>query len=632
MGAELLRGQNHPLSRTRLDIRVTAAVPLTAGVILGSDGPGAAGTSVARLAHPGAPALPGVEVPDRPAATHRITVDLDALDLATAGTGEPADGGPAAAGPEAAALAPDAYRLTVLLTLSGARDMPATFGAMPAPRVTVSADDGVELAAFRLTGLGAESAVAALEFYRRGGGWRVRAVGQGYAEGLARMLADYGLPAPARLAAEFDAAVRAAAAPDPGPGIDRRHPGRPAPRTPGVPAQRSAEPVLAADRPDPGGPVAGDAPGWTMEERLYNQVWGMFEDLARRIAAYRSAVDFAESRLERELDGLLADRSARSGPAAEAARDQAQARRDELTDQARAALDHDLAQLTAESEVVETALPPPYAGWESPVWHGYGAPAGIPMAVRLGDIHLPEVPELRIPMLVRLPLERGLWVDSGSGYGAEPGGLTEADADHARWLATGVAVALAVRLLAAHPVGGLTVHLVDPAGSAIAAFAPLARSGALREWSGAGATGVPGALDAMTRRVDLVQMALRAGAPEALPPDLDTATQLLVVSGFPYDFDDRAVTQLRYLADEGPAAGVHLMLIADRADAQAYGPVLDPLWRSLLRLTPLPDDHLADPWVGHAWTYEPSQPPEGSSVLERVLGGIAEARQQAHGG
>ncbi|MET7656068.1 hypothetical protein ABZT00_35340, partial [Streptomyces sp. NPDC005486] len=32
--------------------------------------------------------------------------------------------------------------------------------------------------------------------------------------------------------------------------------------------------------------------------------------------------------------------------------------------------------------------------------------------------------------------------------------------------------------------------------------------------------------------------------------------------------------------------------------ADSYGPLLDPLWRGLLRLTPVPDDHLADPWVG----------------------------------
>ena len=133
-------------------------------------------------------------------------------------------------------------------------------------------------------------------------------------------------------------------------------------------------------------------------------------------------------------------------------------------------------------------------------------------------------------------------------------------------------------------------------------------------------------LNRLTDRVDLLQMAMRGGAADALPPDFDTAEQLLIVNEFPYGFDDRAVTQLRYLADEGPAAGVHLLLVADREDAAAYGPVLDPLWRSMLRLTPLPSDHLADPWVGHAWTYEPSLVPPGSQVLAQVLRQLAAAR------
>src|SRR5690606_37469791 len=99
------------------------------------------------------------------------------------------------------------------------------------------------------------------------------------------------------------------------------------------------------------------------------------------------------------------------------------------------------------------------------------------------------------------------------------------------------------------------------------------------------------------------------------------------VHDFPHGFDDRGVNQLRYLADEGPSVGVHLMMIADREDARAYGPVLDPLWRALLRLTPVPQGHLADPWVGHAWTYEPPLPPSGRQVLPEVLRQVAAVRQ-----
>jgi hypothetical protein len=138
---------------------------------------------------------------------------------------------------------------------------------------------------------------------------------------------------------------------------------------------------------------------------------------------------------------------------------------------------------------------------------------------------------------------------------------------------------------------------------------------------------VSAVLAKLTERVDLVTMAVRGGAADSLPPDLDTGEQLLIVNDFPHGFDDRAVTQLRYLADEGPAVGVHLMMVADREDATAYGPVLDPLWRSLLRVTPVPDDHLADPWVRHAWTYEPLAVPEGSDVLRQVLTRVTEARR-----
>ncbi|MFD9647141.1 export associated protein, partial [Streptomyces sp. NPDC059082] len=295
---------------------------------------------------------------------------------------------------------------------------------------------------------------------------------------------------------------------------------------------------------------------------------------------------------------------------------------DELVGRAREALDRDLAQLAAESEVVEPALPVAYARWDSPVWQAYRVPEEEPMAVRLGDLHLPERTDLRIPMLVRLPLERGLWVDSGRGGSEAAAFLDEAEL---RRLALDRAVAHAARLLAAHPAGAFTVHLVDPAGAGAAALAPLVETGAAAP-PARGAAGVSAVLEQLTERVDLLQMALRGGAADALPPGLDAARQLLIVHDFPHGFDDRAVTRLRYLADEGPSVGVHLLMVADREDATAYGPLLDPLWRSLLRLTPVADDHLADPWVGHAWSYEPPLVPPGSAVLRQVLTQVAIAR------
>lgn len=720
MTAELVRGQNHPLDRTRVEIRVTAGAPVMAAVTLGDEQGSLAGAEA--VAHPGAPRRTGIEVPRQAAAEHRIAVDLDALPAAV-------------------------HRVSVLLALTGGTGALATFGPAAAPAVTVTGLDGTGLARYTVTGLGAESAVVAVELYRRQGGWKVRAVGQGYAGGLTALLDDQGLPQAAELAAEIEEAVgrgqaRAVPAPAPvaasrserpgtgpaaadrpspahppapdgpalpgtGPGafhgdapgttpgagaqavpgttgaapapvgggpVDYRHPKRrgtpapagpasagpapatPAPATPApaAPAPGGPAPAAPASSPDGGPatappdgpplPVAGDAAGWSMEERLYNQVWGMFEDQARSVAAYRSASGFAESRLEQELDQALSDPRNRLGTAADDARAAARDKHAALVTQARAALDRDLAQLAAESAVVEPALPPAFARWDNPVWQGYQAPSTRPMALRLGDLHLPEVLDLRIPMLVRLPLERGLWIDSGpdsyaAGTGPGPGrdiprrelgsALTDGPPDEAelRRLAMETAVAIAARLLAIHPAGDFAVQVIDPGGTAAPALAPLVESGVLPAAPVPGAQGVTAVLEALTRRVDLVQMAVRHRAADSLPPDLDTADQLLIVHDFPHGFDDRALTRLRYLADEGPAVGVHLMMVADRAQARDHGPVLDPLWRSLLRITPVPDAHLADPWVGHAWTYEPPLAPRGSQVVRQVLSRVAAARR-----
>ncbi|WP_329616922.1 TerD family protein [Streptomyces brevispora] len=641
MTAELVRGQNHALPQTRLEIRVSAGAPVVAGATLGDEHGTVHG--VEWIAHPGSPQLPGLEVSRQAAADHRLAVDLDAL--------------------------PDGvHRVTVLLALPLEAGGPTRFGAVASPFVAVTGLDGTEIATFTLTGLDTESAVAALELYRRQGGWKVRAVGQGYAGGLAAMLADQGVDRAAELAGSIQEAVargmaRSVAPPPPRtPQADRaRHAPAPAPAPgggqPPVPPPAAQQPPPAAPPASPSGPidyahprrrsaappppvappaappvapgqpaqpVAGDATGWSMDERLYNQVWGMFEDLARAAAAYRSAVDFAESRMDQEVERALSDPRSRIGGAGDRAREQARAKRDELTGRAREALDRDLAQLAAESAVVEPALPASYAGWDNPVWHAYRVPMEIPMALRIGDLHLPEDTALRIPLLVRLPLERGIWIDSGR-TASEAAALTDSDQLHR--LAMESAVLHAARLLAVHPAGEFAVHVIDPAGSAAAALAPLVRSGVLAGPPASGPGGVSSVLAQLTRRVDLVQMAIRAGAADSLPPDLDPAEQLLIVNDFPHGFDDRAVTQLRYLADEGPSVGVHLLMVADREDASAFGPVLDPLWRSLLRITPIADNHLADPWVGHAWTYEPLRTPPGSEVLELVLAQVAAARR-----
>ncbi|MFB6983227.1 TerD family protein [Streptomyces scopuliridis] len=89
------------------------------------------------------------------------------------------------------------------------------------PTATIrDAGSGGALATFTPPRLGAETALVIVEIYLRNGAWKVRAVGQGYANGLAGIATDFGVsveePAPAPVAAPVPPApVRAHAGADP---------------------------------------------------------------------------------------------------------------------------------------------------------------------------------------------------------------------------------------------------------------------------------------------------------------------------------------------------------------------------------------------------------------------------------
>jgi stress response protein SCP2 len=118
------------------------------------------------------------------------------------------------------------------------------------PTATVrNADDGSALATFTPTGLGPETALVVVELYRRGGAWKVRAVGQGYANGLAGIATDFGVSVeePAQPAAP----PAPQSAPQPAP--------QPAPQAPPAgPAATHLPPPPAAP---PAPPAAAPAPG-----------------------------------------------------------------------------------------------------------------------------------------------------------------------------------------------------------------------------------------------------------------------------------------------------------------------------------------------------------------------------------
>lgn len=68
-----------------------------------------------------------------------------------------------------------------------------TFQGIEPTATLRNADDGSVIATFTPPQLGSETALVVMEVYLRGGAWKARAVGQGYANGLAGIATDFGV-------------------------------------------------------------------------------------------------------------------------------------------------------------------------------------------------------------------------------------------------------------------------------------------------------------------------------------------------------------------------------------------------------------------------------------------------------
>ncbi|MGA5806113.1 TerD family protein [Streptomyces cellulosae] len=107
------------------------------------------------------------------------------------------------------------------------------------PTATVrDADSGAVLATFTPPRLGSETALVVVEIYLRNGAWKVRAVGQGYANGLAGIATDFGV------SVEESAAPAQPVTP-PAPQAAPPAPPAAAPQAPPAPAAPPAPPAAA---------------------------------------------------------------------------------------------------------------------------------------------------------------------------------------------------------------------------------------------------------------------------------------------------------------------------------------------------------------------------------------------------
>ncbi|MFE1251404.1 TerD family protein [Streptomyces sp. NPDC058735] len=165
-------GSNIPLSAARVTVDVAAPVRLdVSGLLLTADGKVRSDDDFIFYNQPSGPGVTyrsgGGAAPDV------ITVDTTALP-------------------------PGIEKIVVTASPDAAGQ---TFQGIEPTATIRDTDDGSVLATFTPPQLGNETALVIVEIYQRGGRWKARAVGQGYADGLAGIATDFGVsveePAPA---------------------------------------------------------------------------------------------------------------------------------------------------------------------------------------------------------------------------------------------------------------------------------------------------------------------------------------------------------------------------------------------------------------------------------------------------
>ncbi|MEU3281479.1 TerD family protein [Streptomyces antibioticus] len=179
-------GSNIPLPVTRVTVDVSAPVRLdVSGLLLTADGKVRSDDDFIFYNQPTGPGV--VHRPGGGTAPDAITVDT-------------------------AALPPGIEKIVVTASPDAAGQ---SFQGIEPTATIRGADDNSVLATFTPPRLGAETALVVVEIYLRNGAWKARAVGQGYANGLAGIATDFGVSveepaAPAAAPAQAPAPVRAA--------------------------------------------------------------------------------------------------------------------------------------------------------------------------------------------------------------------------------------------------------------------------------------------------------------------------------------------------------------------------------------------------------------------------------------
>ncbi|MFJ3170142.1 TerD family protein [Streptomyces roseus] len=220
-------GSNLPLGTVRVTVDVAAPVRLdVSGLLLAANGKV---RSDADFIFYNQPSGPGV--------SHRSGGGA-APDSITVDTG---------------ALPPGIERIVVTASPDAAGQ---TFQGIEPTATVRHAETGAVIASFTPPRLGTETALVVVEVYQRGGVWKVRAVGQGYANGLAGVATDFGVSVDEEPTPPPAAAPQAPAAPSPSswPSAPAATPPAPpaAPSFPAAPPAAPAPPAVPAAAPGTG--------------------------------------------------------------------------------------------------------------------------------------------------------------------------------------------------------------------------------------------------------------------------------------------------------------------------------------------------------------------------------------------
>ncbi|MFF2203140.1 TerD family protein [Streptomyces sp. NPDC058145] len=206
-------GSNIPLSATRVTVDVAAPVRLdVSGLLLTADGKVRSDDDFIFYNQPGGPGV-----------TYRSGGGAapDAIEVDTA------------------AVPPEIEKIVVTASPDAAG---RTFQGVEPTATVRDAAGGSVLATFTPPQLGSETALVVMEIYRRNGQWKARAVGQGYANGLAGIATDFGVTVEEPAAAPAAPPVAAPVAPPQPPAA----PPAPAAQAPSAPQPAPAAPAAPA--------------------------------------------------------------------------------------------------------------------------------------------------------------------------------------------------------------------------------------------------------------------------------------------------------------------------------------------------------------------------------------------------